>query len=165
MQDRAADTDYNPKYEGKLKKSGAESMFPNYHPVQETQKLKKSLKKLRRREVLLQHLADFQLKTCCCSTSCCCCCRRHQDDDASGNPRGNKVGGGGEDHADAVGRNKEDSRTPRFSKMDVVSCLVFQSVTHGVSIGVQGPSSAASVGKLWGFFAGEDDCSGSLKVV
>ena len=36
---------YNPKYEGKLKRSGAESMFPNYHPNHENQKMQKSLRR------------------------------------------------------------------------------------------------------------------------
>ena len=36
---------YNPKYEGKLKRSGAESMFPNYHPTHENQKMQKSLRR------------------------------------------------------------------------------------------------------------------------
>ena len=36
---------YNPKYEGRLKRSGAESMFPNYHPTHENQKMQKSLRR------------------------------------------------------------------------------------------------------------------------
>ena len=37
----------NPKYEGKMKRSGAESMFPNYHPNHEHQKMQKSLRRNR----------------------------------------------------------------------------------------------------------------------
>ena len=36
---------YNPKYEGKMKRSGAESMFPNYHPTHENQKMQKSIRR------------------------------------------------------------------------------------------------------------------------
>ena len=36
---------YNPKYEGKMKRSGAESMFPNYHPTHENNKMQKSLRR------------------------------------------------------------------------------------------------------------------------
>ena len=36
---------YNPKYEGKIKRSGAESMFPNYHPTHENNKMQKSLRR------------------------------------------------------------------------------------------------------------------------
>ena len=74
---------YNPKYEGKMKRSGAESMFPNYHPTHENQKMQKSL---RRHNISIAN-ACTSLKNLAEEHCICIPCNKSKGDDAEVSPK------------------------------------------------------------------------------